>query len=184
MKRTVLIDDVANGDDGGKQNQTVKLQLERQKPPQHLPFPAGLVPHQDDPKLRLRHGLLPHVGHAKHQGGPSVEGRENQRLAEDDFGDRPGKADENQAGHDRHSKHPDNDLERSNHMAKQCGRIHMPITHRGERFDAEEKRIRPGIRFHSRDAIRAQMITKREQEIDAQVQSEHAGRERRPSQGQ
>src|SRR5438105_1846986 len=101
---------MTNGDNRGKQNQTVKLQSKEIKTPKGLVFLSRFVAHEHQAKFGLGHRLIAEISDAKHEGRLTVKGSENQALAEDNPGDWPGEADENQAGDDGHTKHPGHDF--------------------------------------------------------------------------
>ena len=81
------------------------------------------------------------VGDAQHKRRPSVEWSDYNRFAKQNARGRPGKAHEDETGHDREPEHPGDDFQSCNDVAVKSLRIHVAIANGGQRLHTEKERL-------------------------------------------
>jgi len=184
VKRAGWVDDVTQGDDGGKGDDAIELEGKGIKAAEMRAFAGRFVAHEHEVKFGLGHGLVAEVGDAEHEGGLAVERGANEVAAENDAGDRAGKANENEAGDNGHAEHADDDFDGGDDVAVKGIRIHVAIADGGDGLDTEEKSVRPRARGHTVDAAGAEDVAEGKEKVDGEIDGKNDGGKARPGEGE
>ena len=84
IKRTLFVDDVSQGERGGKRGQPVELEFEIVEITKVAAFHERFVAMKHDAKFGLDHALLTQIADAHHESRPAVQGSDDGRFAEQD----------------------------------------------------------------------------------------------------
>ena len=132
---------------------------------------------------RLLNDVLARVGGAKHQRELAVDGTHDRVPCEQKARSRAREARKHESGYEREHHETDEDLGHCHHMAVQGLRVHIPVAHGCQSFDAEEESAEEAGRIEVRDASRHEVIEAAEQEIEDQKERGNRAENLRPAHG-